>query len=106
MKLPLIVGTCAALAAGIAFAGNPVNTTTSADPAATFKSLDTDGNGRISATEARQHTGLNAGYAGAVSDSAKGMSMDEFNVWAASQKPDAMMPVTPSSQPSEVPPNK
>jgi hypothetical protein len=92
MKLPIIAGALAVVAATAAFAGDPVNKSTSADPKATFKSLDTDGNGRISATEARVHNELNAGYQGAVSDSAKGMSMAEFEAWAASQKPAVMPP--------------
>lgn len=92
MKLPLITGALAVVAASAAFAGDPVNKTTSADPAATFKSLDVDGNGRISATEARAHRDLNAGYQGAVSDSDKGMTMAEFDAWAASQKPAATPP--------------
>jgi hypothetical protein len=92
MKLPLIAGALAVVAATAAFAGDPVNTTTTADPKATFKSLDTDGNGRISAAEARAHHDLNAGYQGAVSDSEKGMSMAEFEAWASSQKPATMPP--------------
>lgn len=92
MKLPLIAGALAVVAATSAFAGDPVNKTTSADPTATFKSLDVDGDGRISATEARSHHELNAGYQGAVSDSDKGMTMAEFEAWAAGKKPAATPP--------------
>lgn len=92
MKLPLIAGVIALTAATAAFAGDPVNQTTSADPTATFKSLDVDGNGRISAAEARAHPELNAGFRGAVADSEKGMSTAEFDAWAAGQKPVAMPP--------------
>jgi hypothetical protein len=92
MKLSLITGALAVVAASAAFAGDPVNKTTSAEPTATFKSLDTDGNGRISATEARAHHDLNAGFQAAVSDSAKGMSLAEFDAWASTQKPAAMPP--------------
>ncbi len=92
MKLALIAGALAVVAASAAFAGDPVNKTTSAVPTATFKSLDTDGNGRISAAEARVHHDLNAGYQGAVSDSDKGMTMAEFDAWVSSQKPAAMPP--------------
>jgi hypothetical protein len=92
MKLPLIAGALAVVAATSAFAGDPVNKTTSADPTATFKSLDVDGNGRISAAEARSHHELNAAYQGAVSDSDKGMTMAEFDAWAAGQKPVATPP--------------
>jgi len=91
MKLPLLVGALAIAATSAAFAGDPVSTA-AADPAATFKTLDADGNGYISANEARAHDGLNAGYASAVSDSNKGMSMAEFETWHANQKPDAMTP--------------
>jgi len=92
MKLPIFAGALAVVAATAAFAGDPVNQSTSADPKATFKSLDTDGNGRISATEARAHPELSAGYQGAVSDSDKGMSMAEFDAWAASRQPATMPP--------------
>jgi len=92
MKLPLITGALATLAVGAAFANDPTTTTGSTDPAATFKSLDTDGNGRISESEARAHAELSAGYSSAVSDPNVGMSMEEFNTWAASQKPSQTPP--------------
>jgi len=85
MKLPIITGVIAALAAGAAIAGDPTSTTASTDTAATFKSLDTDGNGRISESEAASHAQLSAGYRTAVSDSASGMTMEEFNSWYARQ---------------------
>ena len=84
MKLPLIAGALA-LAASVALANEP-STPSSADPSATFKSLDTDGNGRISESEARAHPELSAGYRNAVSDSNSGMTMEEFNAWHSSQK--------------------
>jgi len=86
MKLPLIAGALAVVAATAAFAGDPMNKDTSADSKATFKSLDMDGNGRISANEARAHAELSAGYQGAVSDSAQGMTAAEFDTWAASRQ--------------------
>jgi hypothetical protein len=73
------------LAAGAAFANEPTSTATSADPAATFKTLDTNGDGRISETEARAHAELNAGFRDAVSDASAGMTMEEFNAWVASR---------------------
>jgi hypothetical protein len=84
MKLPLIAGVLA-LATTAALANEPM-TSSSADPSATFKSLDTDGNGRISETEARANPELSAGYRSAVSDATSGMTMEEFNAWHASQK--------------------
>ncbi len=92
MKLALIGGVLAVVAATAAFAGDPMNMDMPADSKATFKSLDTDGNGRISATEARAHAKLNSGYKGAVSDSNQGMTAAEFDTWSASQKPAAVPP--------------
>ena len=92
MKLPLLAGVIATLAVGGAFANEPTGTATAADPAATFKSLDTDGNGRISESEARAHAELSAGYRSAVADANGGMTMEEFNAWHASQKPSQTPP--------------
>lgn len=85
MKKIILAGTLAVLAAGAALANEP--TATSMDPTATFKSLDTDGNGRISESEARANPELAAGYRQAVSDANGGMTMDEFNAWHSSRKP-------------------
>ena len=84
MKLPLIAAAIA-LAASAAFANEPT-ATTATDPAATFKSLDTDANGRISESEARAHHELSSGFRSAVADASSGMTMEEFNAWHASQK--------------------
>jgi hypothetical protein len=84
MKLPLIAGVLA-LAASAAFANEPT-ATAATDPAATFKSLDADGNGRISESEARAHPELSAGYRQAVADANGGMTMEEFNAWHASKQ--------------------
>ena len=84
MKLPLLAGVLA-LAASAAFANEPM-TSSASDPAATFKSLDTDGNGRISESEARANPELSSGYRSAVADANGGMTMEEFNAWHASQK--------------------
>ena len=84
MKLPLIAGVLA-LAASAALATEPT-ATTATDPAATFKSLDADGNGRISDAEARAHPALGSGYREAVADANGGMTMEEFNAWHASQQ--------------------
>jgi hypothetical protein len=92
MKLRIITGVVAALAAGAAIAGDPMTTTASTDAAATFKSLDTDGNGRISESEAASHAELSAGYRTAVSDSASGMTMEEFNSWYASRQQSTQAP--------------
>jgi hypothetical protein len=105
MKLSYVAGTLVVMAATTALANDPANPTTSADPTATFQSLDTDGNGRISATEARAHHELNAGYENAVSDPNQGMSMEEFEAWTASQKPGAMAPNSSSPEPIEPPPS-
>ena len=94
MKLPLLAGVLA-LTVGAAFANEPTSTTT-ADPAATFKSLDTDGNGRISESEARAHPQLSSGYRSAVSDANSGMTMEEFNSWHASQS-SCQTPTPPSN---------
>jgi hypothetical protein len=82
MKLSLLAGALA-LTAAAAFANDPTSTT--ADPSATFRSLDTDGNGRISESEASAHPGLSAGYRDAVSDANSGMTEAEFNAWHATQ---------------------
>lgn len=87
MKRAIIAAAIATLATGAAFATEPMNTATAMDSAATFKSLDTDGNGRISESEARAHAELSAGYKNAVSDARGGMTMDEFSKWNSSQKP-------------------
>jgi hypothetical protein len=93
MKLSIITGVLAALAASAAIANDPTTTTTSStDAAATFKSLDTDGNGRISESEAASHAELSAGYRTAVSDSASGMTMEEFNSWYASRQQSTQAP--------------
>jgi hypothetical protein len=94
MKLPLLAGVLA-LTVGAAFANEPTSTTT-ADPAATFKSLDTDGNGRISESEARANPELSAGFSSAVSDRNSGMTMEEFNAWHASKAP-SQTPTPPSN---------
>ena len=86
MKQVLIAGALAALVAGAAFANEPA-TATSMDPAAAFKSLDTDGNGRISESEARANPELAAGYRNAVSDATGGMTVEEFNRWHSSRTP-------------------
>jgi len=86
MKLPLIAGALAIAATTAAFANDPASTT-SADPNATFQSLDVDGNGRISAEEARMHEGLSADFRGTVKDSSQGMTKAEFDAWAASRQP-------------------
>ncbi len=91
MKRVILAAAIAALATGAAFANEPT-TATSADLAATFKSLDTDGNGRISRTEAGAHAELSAAYPDAVSDANAGMTMDEFNKWHASQMSSQMPP--------------
>ena len=86
MKQVILACALATLAAGAAFANEPTSTTTAADATATFKSLDTNADGRISETEARAHAELNAGFRDAVSDSSAGMTMEEFNAWVASRK--------------------
>jgi hypothetical protein len=86
MKLPLIAGALAIAATTVAFANEPA-TTTSADPKATFQSLDVDGNGRISAEEARAHAELSAAFSSTVTDSSQGMTRAEFDAWAASRQP-------------------
>ena len=84
MKLTILASVLALAASG-AFANDPMNATSS-DPSATFKSLDTDGNGRISESEARANPELSSGYRSAVSDPTGGMTMEEFNAWHSSQK--------------------
>ena len=84
MKQVLLAGALAALAAGAALANEPTSSS-SMDPAATFKSLDTDGNGRISESEARANPELSSGYRNAVSDASSGMTMEEFSRWHSSQ---------------------
>ena len=85
MKLPLLAAALA-LTASAAFANDPTTTSAAADPAATFKSLDTDGNGRISESEARAHPELSTGFRSAVADASSGMTVEEFTAWHASQK--------------------
>jgi hypothetical protein len=92
MKLPLLAGAIATLIVGGAFANEPTGTATSTDPAATFKSLDADGNGRISESEARAHPELSSGFRDAVSDASSGMTMEEFNTWHSSRQPSQTPP--------------
>ncbi len=91
MKQFLLAGALAALAAGAALANEPA-TTSSADPAAAFKSLDADGNGRISESEARANPELAAGYRNAVSDASGGMTAEEFKRWHSSRTPGQTTP--------------
>ena len=82
----LIAGAlAAALAAGAALANEPTSSSSSTDPAAAFKSLDTDGNGRISESEARANPELASGYRTAASDPNGGMTMEEFSRWHSSR---------------------
>ena len=92
MKLPILAGALATLAVGAALANEPTSTATSTDPTTTFKSLDTDGNGRISESEARAHPELSAGFRDAVSDANNGMTVDEFSKRHASQAPSQVPP--------------
>lgn len=85
MKQLLIAGVLAIAATTAAFANEP--SSTSADPKATFQSLDVDGNGRISAEEARMHKGLSADFSSTAKDSSQGMTRAEFDAWAASRQP-------------------
>jgi hypothetical protein len=94
MKLPILAGVLA-LTVGAAFANEPTSTTT-ADPAAAFKSLDTDGNGRISESEASANPALSSGFKSAVSDASSGMTMEEFTAWHASQT-QGQAPTPPSN---------
>lgn len=88
MKPTILAGVLGALAVSAAFAQQPMNNTaTPGDPGVTFKSLDTDGDGRISQTEAQANPDLSSGYQGAVSDASKGMTEDEFNAWNSSRQP-------------------
>ena len=46
-----------------------------------------DGNGRISAEEARMHKALSADFSSTAKDSSQGMTKAEFDAWAASRQP-------------------
>ena len=92
MKLTLLAGAIALCAAGAAFATTPTYMPPTTPIAATFETPDTNGDGRISATEARAHKELDAGYRDAVSGSEKDMPQAEFDTWVRSQ-----MPVPPGS---------
>jgi hypothetical protein len=85
MKSAILAGALAALTVGAAFAEEPMSTTP-ASPSVTFKSLDTNGDGRISQTEAQANPELSSGYSGAVGDSSKGMTQQEFDAWTASRQ--------------------
>ena len=94
MKRAILLGALSALAISAAFANEPTNTATAGDPSVTFKSLDTDGDGRISQTEASANPELSSAYSGAVSDASKGMTQQEFDSWNA----DRQSGQTPPSQ--------
>ena len=85
MKKAILFGALAALTASSAFANEPTSTTTASDPGAKFKSLDTNGDGYISQSEASAHPELNSAFTGAVSDASKGMTQQEFDAWQAKQ---------------------
>jgi len=86
MKSTMLAGALAALAVGAALANEPPVNTTSGDQSITFKSLDTNGDGRISEAEAGVNPDLTSGYRGAVSDPSKGMTQAEFDTWNASRQ--------------------
>lgn len=86
MKLTLLAGALALAATTAAFANDPAKPA-HAEPGATFQALDVNGDGRISAEEARAHNELNADFRGAVTDSERGMTQAEFDTWAKSRKP-------------------
>ena len=87
MKPTILAGALAALTVSAALANEPPTTnTTSGDQTVTFKSLDTNGDGRISETEARANPDLSSGYRGAVSDASKGMTQEEFDAWNSSRQ--------------------
>jgi hypothetical protein len=79
MKSAIFAGALAALAVGAALANEPTSTTASGG--VTFKSLDANGDGRISQTEAQANPDLSAGFSTAVSDPNKGMTQAEFDAW-------------------------
>jgi hypothetical protein len=94
MKPTLLVAGLSALAVSAAFAQQPMNsTTTPGSQTVTFKSLDTNGDGRISQTEASANPELSSSYRDAVSDASKGMTEEEFNKWNSSHQGE-----TPPSQ--------
>jgi hypothetical protein len=98
MKPAILAGTLAALTVGVAFATEPMTTATSGDPSVTFKSLDTNGDGLISESEAAANPDLSAGYRSAVSDATKGMTQEEFDAWNASHQQGQTPPSQPPSQ--------
>lgn len=85
MKPAILFGALAALTVSSAFANEPTGTTTASDSSAKFKSLDTNGDGYISQSEASAHPELNSAFTGAVSDASKGMTQQEFDAWHAKQ---------------------
>jgi hypothetical protein len=59
-----------------------------------FSDLDANGDGRVSSTEASNHSQLNQGFRSADSNGDGYMSEAEFNAWSAEQK--SATPTRPS----------
>ena len=84
MKSTILVGTIAALAVSGAFANEPQGATPGSS-GVDFKSLDTNGDGRISQSEASASPELSSAYSTAASDPSKGMTQQEFDAWKSQQ---------------------
>jgi hypothetical protein len=90
-----------ALLAITAFAADPAAPTATPVPAApaavTLASLDTNKDGKISATEGAANAALKAGWATADKNKDGSLDQAEFDAWMATQKPAA--PATPAPAP-------
>ena len=85
----MVVGLMLAGAATLAAAND-----TSGMGTGNFKDLDADGDGRVSTTEARSHSGLNQGFRSADTNGDGYVSETEFDAWTPSAMP--AEPTTPS----------
>ncbi len=85
MKNMLLTGVFATVLSGAALAGDGMK-------AATFESLDTDGDGEISSAEAALHQGLKGAYKTADSNADGQVVRSEFDAWTSATKRDMSKP--------------
>jgi hypothetical protein len=84
-----------ALMTGLAFAGDGTKKTVD------FAALDTNGDGRISSTEAAAHEKLTAQFRTADADGDGSVSRAEFDQWSKMKAPASSTPATTPTNPGQ-----